>query len=102
MNNVTPEKIRQVLALDITGNDAGAATVREYLLRLLSDVWREEESFDGKRPFGNSGWKEEIYRPLIAAGLMTGLLGKNGFIWELDEDTADELILACIAALDVN
>ena len=100
MSSITPEKIQQVLSLDITGNDAGAATVRDYLLRLLSDVWREGESFDGKRPFGNSGWHDEVYRPLISAGLISGTFDEDGYIADSDDDAADELILACITALD--
>lgn len=51
------------------GNDAGAHNVREYLVSLVDAVWDEEEGFSGKRPFGNSGWKHEVYQVLIDAGV---------------------------------
>ena len=59
-----------VLDVPMGENDAEAATVRDYLKDLLSTLWREEEGFSGKRPFGNSGWKYELYAALTAAGLI--------------------------------
>lgn len=57
-------------------SDAGdQISVREYLYTLLNMVWHEQESFDGKRPFGNSGWEYEILKPLAFAGLVD--LGEN-------------------------
>lgn len=53
----------------LTGNDAQAETVRDYLTSLLLAVWDEEEGFSGKRPFGNSGWSSDIIDALIAADL---------------------------------
>ena len=67
-------KLRQAqqgkAALDIPlpDNDAAAKTVREYLSILLSTLWEQEQGFDSKRPFGNSGWKYELTEPLIDAG----------------------------------
>lgn len=40
-------------------------TIKEYFKTLLEQLWREEESFSGKRPFGDSGWQREIYEVLI-------------------------------------
>lgn len=54
---MTPD---EVLALPLPSNDAGAATVRDYLKALLLTLWREGEAFSGKRPFGNSGWDSEL------------------------------------------
>lgn len=52
-------------------SDAGDdITVRDYLRTLLTTLWDEQESFSGKRPFGNSGWE---FEPMIA-------LAKAGFI----------------------
>jgi hypothetical protein len=49
-------------ALELRINsDIGEVTIREYLRTLLSELWREEESFNGKRPFGNSGWQYDVY-----------------------------------------
>lgn len=59
-------------ALDVRfDSDAGSQlTVREYFTALLVTLWREEEGFSGKRPFGNSGWKSEVYRTLAKAGFI--------------------------------
>ncbi len=73
--------------LDPIANDASASSVREYLKALLARVWEEEESFNGKRPFGNSGWQYEVCEPVVAAGLAA------------DVDAARELVLAAIQTL---
>lgn len=49
-------------------NDADAATVRDYFKELLCSLLIEEESFSGKRPFGNSGWQHDFLGPLAEAG----------------------------------
>lgn len=63
----TPE---QVLAAAMPANDAGAATIREYLTALLTAVWVEGEEFSGKCPFGNSGWEAELFDALEFADLI--------------------------------
>jgi hypothetical protein len=95
-----PDKLRQLLSLELGENDANAVTLRDYLLKLLTAVWQEEGVFNGKRPFGNSSWKEELFRPMVAAGLIPGEFDEDGYIKGVDEDVADELVLGCIAALD--
>lgn len=99
--DVSPETARQ--ALDQTlpdGNDAGASTVRDYLIRLLAELWREEAGFSSKRPFGNSGWQYDIYVPLIRAGLIDGSLDEDGEICgDFDYGEADKVVLAAIAEL---
>lgn len=59
-----------ILDVKMLDNDTQEETVKTYLKRLLFLVWTQEESFDGKRPFGNSGWKHEIYIALAAAGII--------------------------------
>ena len=52
-------------------SDAGdGLTVRQYLHKLMSLLWKEQESFDGKRPFGNSDWEFDLYKPLAKAGFI--------------------------------
>ncbi len=91
-------RVRNVLVLPMSENDAGAATVRDYLKVLLLRVWDEEEGFSGKRPFGNGGWKHDIYRPLIKFGFVAGCLDADGFIDSVDKVAADKLIRAAIAS----
>lgn len=64
-----------------SSSDAGDdITVRDYLRTLLTTLWSEGEGFSGKRPFGNSGWEHDIYKPLIAGGFIPGELDDEGYI----------------------
>ena len=70
---ITPELCQQVLNTPmLEDNDAGVSTIREYLCQLLLDVWKYGEGFNGKRPFGNSGWEHDLYYALAEAGLIEG------------------------------
>lgn len=100
IDNISSEVARQVLALPMPeGNDANAATIRDYLVALVRRVWIANEGFSGKRPFGNSGWDWDMYPPLIRAGLVRGVLDEDGYIDNVDEEAADALIRAAIDEL---
>ena len=69
-------------------SDAGVnLTIRDYLCELLMRLWEKGEGFSGKRPFGNSGWEYDIYRPLIRGGFIPGKLDSEGYV-----DTVDKII----------
>jgi hypothetical protein len=95
-----PTVSQRVLNTPLGENDAHAATVRDYLIALLVQLWREEEGFDGKRPFGNSGWAYEVYGPLVKAGLIEGVVDEYGDV-DLDVRAADALIIDAIKSLPV-
>lgn len=90
---------QQILATPMQPNDANAATIRGYLVLLLAAVWRENEGFSGKRPFGNSGWDMELYRALGEAGYIRWILDEDGEIEDFDDETGDRLIESAISAL---
>jgi hypothetical protein len=92
----TPEA---VLALPMERNDAGAATVREYLVALAAGVWTVGEGFSGKRPFGNSGWHTEIHQALGAKGWIRCELDGDGYVEDIDEAAGNELIAAALKHL---
>jgi hypothetical protein len=98
-DTIDPTTARQALGLPMPANDADAATIRDYLIALLAKVWEEGECFNGKRPFGNSGWEDELYPPLITAGLATGQLDEDGYVADVDEPAAQQLIAAAIREL---
>jgi hypothetical protein len=79
-------------------SDAGDdLTVRDYLKTLLQTMWEEGEGFSGKRPFGNSGWEYDLYKPLIAAGFIKGKLDSDGYVETVDDKASayvGDLILA--------
>ena len=85
-----------VLDLPMQANDAGAATIRDYLKRLLRDVFTEQECFSGKRPFGNSGWSWDLHKPLVTAGLVSGAIDEDGYLVEHDQLAAEAMIIAAI------
>ncbi len=89
----------RVLALPMGENDADAATVRDYLKALLSTLWREEEGFSGKRPFGNSSWQREVLRALVKADMVGGDFDEDGYLEGVDIDRADSLIQLAIRSL---
>lgn len=71
-------------------------TVREYLAKLLETLWLEGENFNGKRPFGNSGWQDELYKPLIMNGYIEGKLDEDGYVEEIDYGKADKFVCELI------
>jgi hypothetical protein len=78
----------------------GEITIREYLKKLLVTLWDEQEGFSGKRPFGNSGWEWDVYKPLIEAKLIPGKLDEDGLIDEVDEKKAHSFVRKLIETLN--
>lgn len=99
MTDIDQLTARRVLDLRLPDNDAMADTVGGYLIELLATLWREEQSFSGKRPFGNSGWQYDLYVPLVKAGLISGELDEDGYPVEVDYKAGDRLIQAAIGEL---
>lgn len=88
--------------MDQTTNDASAVSVGDYLLQLAREVWIEDEGFSGKRPFGNSGWRHDIYIALSDAGLMA--VEEKQYNWGVEyehtheeEQRIDKLILMALS-----
>lgn len=92
-------KAQIVLETPMEENDANASTIREYLQELLRSLFREGESFSGKRPFGNSGWESEINVALVKSGLVDGEIDEWGGLVQCDLDKAYELIDEAISEL---
>lgn len=61
---------KETLEFQMLENDADAATFKEYFIALAREVCMQEENFSGKRPFGNSGWKNELYESMIYNNLV--------------------------------
>lgn len=94
--------MKNILDLEMERNDIQAKTIREYLQELLLTVWEEEESFSGKRPWGNSGWKSEIYKTLAKHKFIEGEIDESGHVGYIDYneyDKADQLIAQAIKSM---
>ena len=79
--------------------DSGAGknkSIREYLMLLLTELWRREEGFSGKRPFGNGGWKWDLYYPLVKGGFLPGAIDEDGDLQEFDQKNADRYVMELI------
>lgn len=87
-------------ALEVRFNsDAGDdLTVRDYLRTLLMTLWEEGEGFSGKRPFGNSSWEFDLYKPLIEGGFIPGTLDEDGYLKTFDEKFAYAYVCDLILA----
>lgn len=90
---------QQILTLPMEKNDAEASTIGQYLTSLLHVLWIEKDGFDGKRPFGNSSWEHDIYKALIRANAVEGILDEDGYIEDVDSAEANDLIFQVIAFL---
>jgi hypothetical protein len=89
---------RDLLLVPMQENDAGAFTVGGYLQALLLRLWECKEGFSGKRPFGNSGWENELHRALITAGKVPdGKLDEEGYV--LEDGSVDDVVMDAIKAL---
>lgn len=96
MSDLTPQ---QILDTPMGRNGADAATVRDYLVKLLYDLWHQGMEFDTKRPFGNSGWHYEVFRALVEAGHITGQFDEGGCLEDCDDERGDDLIRSAIKSL---
>jgi hypothetical protein len=80
----------------VKGNDSETKTIGEFLKTLLIKVIEEEESFNGKRPFGSSGWSYEYVSALVAAGLVEGEIDEDGYLDGADYDAAQKILIKAI------
>jgi len=74
-------------------------TIKEYFIRLLLELWQDGESFNGRRPFGNSGWDYQIYHALVKNEIIEGICDSDGYLEHFDQIKADELIVKSIKSL---
>jgi hypothetical protein len=85
-------------ALDIRfDSDAGDdLTIRGYLRELLTTLWSEGEGFSGKRPFGNSGWSGDLFKPLVQHGFINGVIDSDGYLEDYDSEAGVQFVFALI------
>lgn len=90
----------EILDLPMGKNDAGSETIRDYLKALLTTLWENGEGFSGKRPFGNSGWEQDLYAALGRGGVVEAQVDEDGYVEVTDREEADSLIFDAIDAID--
>ena len=92
------DKIKLALDTEFQSMDCGIITARDYLKELLLTLVREGESFSGKRPFGNSGWENELAEPLIIAGVIEGKI-EDGYAEPANDLAYADALEALVDAL---
>jgi hypothetical protein len=80
-------------------NDAGARTIKEYLIQLLIALIEDGECFSGKRPLGNSSWMRQLYEPLVRAKLVAGQFDIDDNLDEVNYREAEKVLITAIEAL---
>jgi hypothetical protein len=93
------ESVLSALALRIDSDAGENITIRDYLYALLVKVWREGEGFNGKRPWGNSGWAYDLYIPLMQEGYIAGTVDDDRTFSGLDRNEADKYVVKLVAAV---
>lgn len=95
-------------ALDLLfydGDTGSKRTIRSYFKAQLSALWEQGESFDGKRPFGNSGWEGALAGVLIQHHCIPGTIDEEFSdadfveVIEVDYDAYDAFVQKMIEAL---
>lgn len=84
---------KSALDVRIKESDAGDnISVRDYLYRLLCDLWIKEDSFNSKRPFGNSGWRHEVIGALAREGFIDANIDEDGYV-DMTEEQENAAVL---------
>lgn len=89
---------KQILAVRMDKNQIEAETIGEYLHAIMTKLWDNPDAFGGKRPFGNSGWADELYQPLVRDGLIGGMLDEDGHLYTVDYKAGEAAITLAINA----
>lgn len=90
----TPQQI-----LDAPMRDFGEATIRDHLVALLAELWKEQDNFSAERVFGNNDWDWELHGALGRAGWIRCRYDEDGDLTDADKVAGNALITAAIQAL---
>jgi len=83
-------------------NVTGAETIGAALAAILAALWQDHAgNVSGKRPFGNSSWRYDLYEALGDAGLIKVTYDEHEplDIEDVDSAMGDRYILAACNAL---
>lgn len=84
----------EIFKLPVMRHDLGASIpLGEYFYQLFTMLWNENESFNAKRPWGNSGWDYDVYVTLIKHGLISGSLDEDDYIESFNIEEASQYVL---------
>lgn len=84
--------------LPMRENPSGEKTIGDFFKRLFLELW-SDGGFDGKRPFGYSGWRTDVLIALGDAGLIDMVEDHYG-LQEIDRGTGYKIISEFL--IDIN
>jgi NAD+ synthase len=97
MLDLNKEKVEEILNYRFESVDLRKTlSIKDFLKKLLITLFEEKECFDGKKPFGNSGWEYDIYKALVLGGVIQGEIDSDGYVKNINEEEADKLTLELI------
>ena len=88
-------ELKKILELPVMvyGTPDETLPLKDFLYGLNELLLEDPDSFSGKRPYGNSGWKFEIYKTFIKAGLVPGKIDSAGYLKYVDKLEAYKFLL---------
>lgn len=94
---------KELLNITFESRDLGRTlTLREYFVELLRTLWREDDQFSGKRPFGNSGWQWDVYIGLGKHVPNLVIYDAEGEVEDYDEKECERMIRMALDTLAEN
>lgn len=89
--------------LNETEVDLGAEkiTIRQMFVRMMRKCWLDD-GFSGKRPLGDSGWRDDVIKSLVDSGLIRGEIDCDGDLVSSDDGAGGELVLAALDRMAEN
>jgi hypothetical protein len=66
--------------------ELGDSTIGGYLCELLITLLNKEEGFSGKRPFGNSGWKNYLLAAMAEGGFVEATFDSEGYLDQVSKE----------------
>lgn len=94
---MTRDQIEDFLDTEFKSFDLGDTTPRKYLHELLVTLWKENDGFSSKRPFGNSGWESDLAHALVKSGHVAGSIDEDGWVQDPDWNQVDRCVTAIIS-----
>ena len=93
-------KLEEILNLKFYSKDLDREiTIKDFFKKLLKTLFKEKETFDSKRPFGNSDWDCDLIVCLIKNNIIYGKLDEDGYIEDYDEKRYDLMLQILIENL---
>lgn len=91
---------KQILDLQFESRDLEQViTIREFFKKLLTTLFEQGETFNGKRPFGNSGWDWDLKICLCQNSIIEATYSEKYDDWDFDTEEVDNKILELIKEL---